>query len=602
LSARRLLPIALLLLALTLPAASRAEVLQDLGATFEQVAQELSGAFPKVESRVVAVEGQDVRLEGPAVAALRPGLELTAYRKGAPFRHPITDQPLGHAEDEVAVLTVTAVSGTQATAHVATTEGGRRPEVGDGARITAGRIPVAVLPPLGVSVPGETAEETALLLVSRFSALLEKTGRFLAVEPRRVLEAANPPGGAARPSALEVAQRLRAPAVLVTRLVQEGRDRFLEVSWLSGRTGATLLASRTPLLRASFPPRFAWETTPELSRHYAIDGQIRGVAVADLDGDGRPELLLADDRAVRVYRLQDGSVTPAAVAEFRPGGGILSIDAADVNGVGRSQVVVVDHRGIGEVVGGTVLELRGEQFQTLYQVGRRFLRVVPVGGQPWLLEQDTGEDEPFGSTVRRLVWRDGRYRDGPGLAVPRGVTLYGLALVRLTGSADPDVVALTADDHLGVWTSSGRRLWTSAEPYGGAPVSFPFEASRGRNSEPKVGRVSGRLVVLPDSPEGPELLVFQNILPGVDPVRRFLPGLAPLAFNRGRIYRLRWRDGGFVRVWESQTTEGYVADFGYGDVDADGVPEVVVGVVPRGINLAAPFERGRSDLVLFDLP
>ncbi len=167
------------------------------------------------------------------------------------------------------------------------------------------------------------------------------------------------------------------------------------------------------------------------------------------------------------------------------------------------------------------------------------------------------------------------------------------------------MVALTADDHLAVWTSRGRRLWTSPEPYGGAPVSFPFETSGGRQADPEIGRVRGRLVVLPDSPEGPELLVFQNLLPGgVDTVRRFLPGLAPLAFNRGRIYRLRWRDGGFVRVWESRTTEGYVADFGYGDVDADGVPDVVVGVVPRGANLTTfnPFDPGRSDLVLFDLP
>jgi len=182
-----------LLLMLVVPSGAWADVLQDLGATFEQVAQELRAAFPKVESRIVAVEGSEVRLEGPAVASLRPGLELVAYRKGEPFRHPITNQPLGRAEDEVAVLSVTAVSGPQATARVATTEGGRTPRVGDGARITAGRIQVAVLPPLGANVPGETVEQTALLLVSRFSALLEKTGRFLAVEPRRVLETATPP-------------------------------------------------------------------------------------------------------------------------------------------------------------------------------------------------------------------------------------------------------------------------------------------------------------------------------------------------------------------------------------------------------------------------
>src|SRR5262249_55671349 len=154
---RPAMPILLGLLFFAAPGPAAAEILQDLGATFEQVAQELSTAFPRVEARIVAVDGPTVRLEGSGVSALRPGLELVAYRKGEPFRHPITNQVLGHAEEEVATLVVTEVAGDGAIARIAATEGGRTPATGDGARITAGRMPVAVLPTLGVQVPGETA-------------------------------------------------------------------------------------------------------------------------------------------------------------------------------------------------------------------------------------------------------------------------------------------------------------------------------------------------------------------------------------------------------------------------------------------------------------
>lgn len=583
---------------------ARADLLQDLGATFERVAQELQATFPKVEARIVLVEGAQVRLAGSGLTALRPGLELVAYRKGALFRHPITSQPLGHAEEEVATLVVTSIEGDQATARVAVTEGGRTPIAGDGARLTAGRIPVAVLPTLGVQVAGETPQDTALLLVSRFSALLEKTGRFLAVEPQRVLEAVGPAGSAAPPSPLEVARKLRAPAVLTSRVVEEGRARHLETAWISGRTGATLVASRTPLVRAAYPPRFAWEQTPELERRYPLDGPLRGLALAGVDGDGRPDLVVADERGITIQALQDGSLVPVAGATFRPGGLVLSVDAADVNGTGRPQIVVVDARLVGDAVHSTVLELVGGRLRPIYEARDRYLRVIPVGGESWLVEQAIGLTEPFGARIRRLVWRDGRYHDGPTLSVPKDVTVYGLALLRLTGAAEPDVVALTGEDRLTVWTARGRRIWTSAEAYGGPAVTFPMSAATERRDEIRIGRIRGRIIALPDRPEGPEILVFGNFIPLVGGARTLFPGVAPTLFTQGRIHRLRWTEGQFIPVWQSRTTDGYIADFAYGSMDGDGFPKVVVGVVPRGLNLDTlnPVGRPRAQLVVYELP
>ena len=44
-------------------------------------------------------------------------------------------------------------------------------------------------------------------------------------------------------------------------------------------------------------------------------------------------------------------------------------------------------------------------------------------------------------------------------------------------------------------------------------------------------------------------------------------------------------------------TEGYIADFAYGDLDGDGLAEVVVGVVPRGFDLETLNPFGRPGVV-----
>ena len=96
------------------------------------------------------------------------------------------------------------------------------------------------------------------------------------------------------------------------------------------------------------------------------------------------------------------------------------------------------------------------------------------------------------------------------------------------------------------------------------------------------------MVPLAVASSGPEILVYENILPALQQARGILPRLAATLFNRGRIHRLRWKDGAFVRVWQSRRADGYIADFAYGDLDGDGLPEVVVGVVPAGVRSGDP--------------
>jgi hypothetical protein len=570
----------------------RADVLQDLGATYQKTAEALAAAFPKFEGHVVAVEADTVRIEGPGAGSLRPGLELSLFRRGEAFRHPITNQTLGHAEQALGTVVLTKVGPGGASGRLVAAAGRPAPAVGDGARITAGRLQVAVLPTSGVHAAFDSADQTQLLLVARFSALLEKTGRFLAVDPQRVLDVVGR-RRASNATPLEVSRQLGGVAVVSSRLVRDGTARVLETTWISGQTGDHLASLSTRLVPTSHPPRFAWEETPELERRYPLDGPVRALALGDLDGDGRMELVVGDDQILTAYRTVEGG-SPAPVE--------------GTVGTKAWQMVVVDQRGEGRAgIRARILEWGADGFRVLHETTGRYLRVIRVGSEDWLLEQDAGEDEPFEPEVRRLVWDGERFRDGARLRVPNGTSVFGLALVKLTGSPEPEVVAFTDDYRLGVWTARGQRLWTSVEPLGGSAVTFEFNptggARRQAGGDSLVGRIAGRVVPLPGG-AGPEILVYENILPAFQQGRGILPRLAATLYNRGRIHRLRWRDGAFVRVWQSGVTEGYIADFGYGDLDGDGLPEVVVGVVPRGfdVDTLSPLGRPRGRILAYELP
>ena len=447
--------------------------------------------------------------------------------------------------------------------------------------------------------------------MARFSAILDKTGRFLSVDPQRVLDVVGQTA-ASTPSPPEVARRLGGVNVLSSRVIREGAARVLETTWISGQTGETLATARAPVIPTSFPPRFAWEKTPELERKYPLDGPVRALALGDLDGDGRTELIVADEQNITLYRTTEGGApTPVEGATYSIGSGlILSVDAAPLTDTGRTQLVVVDQRGQGrQGIRARVLEWSPSGgYRVIYDATGWYLRVARVGAENWLLEQEAGEDEPFQQEIRRLVWDGESFRDSTRLRVPRGISLYGLALMRLTGNPEPEIVAFADDYRLSVWTTRGQRLWTSSEPLGGSAVTFEYSplggARRQAGGDTIVARIAGRVVPLSIPSPSPEILVYENILPVFQQGRGVLPRLAATLFNRGRIHRLRWKDGAFVRVWQSGVTEGYIADFAYGDFDGDGLAEVVVGVVPRGFDLETlnPLGRPRGRILAYELP
>jgi hypothetical protein len=71
------------------------------------------------------------------------------------------------------------------------------------------------------------------------------------------------------------------------------------------------------------------------------------------------------------------------------------------------------------------------------------------------------------------------------------------------------------------------------------------------------------------------------------------------SFSKAQIESMAWDGLGLVSQWKTQTFGGRVSDFVVGDVDNDGLDELVIAVVTKEGAIA--FTDAVSSLIAFDL-
>jgi hypothetical protein len=238
------------------------------GTTFAQMADEFIKAFQPLDTLVVQVDGSTIYLEAGEKTAAQPGQELVVYRKGDVFTHPITGRPLGRYEEILGHAQIRRVQPqfSEAT-FIPLTAGAPRPAAEDGARITRGRIRVAVTPVLNL-----TGADTDLRRVPYMMAtVLERSKRFQVVDPLVVSDmlvstSVKVEEVLARPErAARAAKNLEVAGWLVPILLERRGATYLDVTFISAITGTALFSRRQPLLPSGSveEQRFPWEPRPE---------------------------------------------------------------------------------------------------------------------------------------------------------------------------------------------------------------------------------------------------------------------------------------------------------------------------------------------------
>lgn len=255
------------LVLLVLASAAHAGLSDRIAATFGTMADDLVRAFQPIEGLVLDRDGDRIYLDLGQEAGAQVGQELTVFRKGETFHHPVTGKVLGRYEDVLGYAQVRRVMPRLSEAVFIPAEGQPEPRAEDGVRISRGRIRVAIAPVLNLSTTDADVRRVPYL----FATVLERSKRFQVMDPLvvndtitaqrvRVEEILGRPE-----RAVPLGRTLEVSAWLVPILISRGGVTYLDTTWISAITGTALFSRRDALqnVNATEEQRFPWEPLSE---------------------------------------------------------------------------------------------------------------------------------------------------------------------------------------------------------------------------------------------------------------------------------------------------------------------------------------------------
>ncbi|MBI4496269.1 MAG: VCBS repeat-containing protein [Deltaproteobacteria bacterium] len=272
--------------------------------------------------------------------------------------------------------------------------------------------------------------------------------------------------------------------------------------------------------------------------------RIKGMAIGDIDGDGRDEVALIDDRNLYLYRFEDEFKLIKKI-EGRRDDLLMAVDVFDIDRDGKAEIFVSnvrdDQLSSFIVTSGSRVAADGLDW---------FFRVVRWGDRgQLLLGQKKGRDEGLIGPIYELGWDGKKVKELRQAKIPKGLTVDGLT--PFTHEGRTDFVYIDSSDYrLKIADAKGKVLWRSRDSFGTDNRFRVKDLASEDDQGDDIAYVNVRII-----PRGNELFVLRN----ESPVGQFFKRVR--YYTKGEVQRLVWTGAMFMESWKSQEISGYLADF-----------------------------------------
>ncbi|MBZ0170637.1 hypothetical protein MELA_01425 [Candidatus Methylomirabilis lanthanidiphila] len=551
------------------------------------VAEQLAAAFARVTGLIIGFEGDLVLIDRGTADGVVQGMELNVFREGEEFKHPLTGEILGRLDKDLGTLRVLHVRERYAETTVIKKAEKAAFRKGDRVRVSMARMIVAFPNVDAVGVGGVGARS----ITKDLAAALVRTGRFELIDERqlRSMLSADKELKAtelATPGILtQLAEKGKIQILLLSRLTPSTDGVSLDVQAYSTLTGHSIvlasalvqLGAMTPdrLSRGLQPPstgRSAVMTPPQTRApaiappppskrapiapivaessepvvlEPAIDGFLTAMGVADLDGDGKSELLAAGADRLQAFRFEGSRLK--LLAEYPLGGKdiVTTLEAMDVTGDGGAEIIMTLSRD--RHVRAIVLQWVNGKFRSISERPDLVLRPLsPDGKSVRLFGQAMTPGDRAAQPIHHHTWDGQNLHAGPALDVPSGFSLLELTIADLNGDGAMRLLTFRGGGTLEVGSQTGALI---------SRYKVGEEATVSKN------RVDPRILIDKERDEGkPQIIVARD---------REAEGRPMLWWSGSKtagLTVLKWDGTQFHEVRQAPVADGVLADYAVADL------------------------------------
>jgi len=326
----------------------------------------------------------------------------------------------------------------------------------------------------------------------------------------------------------------------------------------------------SPFISTSDPgksPNFNWK-----SRNFKH--LFNGLALGDVDGDGKIETVIITPKEVNLYRFENNRFSHLQKIAENKQKNSIGVDIADINGNGYPEIFVTSLNPLKTGIRSFVLEYNGQKYEKIIKSCPWYFRVVELPGQGRiLLGQKNSSANPFSGKIYKMLWENSEYVPGEVIKASRRSNLMGLTLADIMNSGENVVVAYNESDKIQIIDQTGNELWKGSDTFGGSTLYFAMPIDGPGDIENRKYLPMRILCRDVNSDGKPEVIAVNNHGTASRSLGQFR------TFTKSHIESLAWDGLGLTPFWKTRTISGHVRDFIIGDFNNDGADELVAAVI-----------------------
>ncbi len=308
------------------------------------------------------------------------------------------------------------------------------------------------------------------------------------------------------------------------------------------------------------------------------------MAVGDFNGDGKNEVAILSDHDLRIYAWPaNGQLKLLGEIVVSRSNNNFSMRAIDLNRDRTMAIVVATTEEASNRPYSFIYSFKGNKFSTVAERIPYFVSVmrVPPTYAPTLVGQAWDSLKLFAPGVRIMTKQDGKFTMGTRIDLPTGATVFNCVwLPAGKNGKGEQLVMLTEDERIKLFQGHGNTLvHTTMERYSGSATGMDhYKGMPGLGVDknyqlPSKYFAPMRLIAADIGNTGEyTLLVNKPISTAAQFFDRYR------FFPQGEIHALYWDGVGLGLKWKTRRIRGSVAEVDLGDVNNDGILDLVVGV------------------------